>query len=148
MLLVTFILTLSSFFFTNGLAMDSYCTRAAGIVNITGDGTECFLSSLSNVTNCCFRCRTNTYVQQKCGSLYNFGLTSCNLNANDYARVSSACLGNGTVGSDGNFQCYCNTGTDNSQLYNTATTNGGILDKTGMSIGSGLIFLLIVTFFV
>lgn len=143
MLLVTFILTLSSLF-TNGLAIDSYCTRAAGIVNSTDGGVGCFSSYLSNVTNCCFRCATNTSIQTKCGSLYNFNFTSCNLTANQSAIVSLACLGPGTVATGNNFQCFCNTGTDNRQLNNTAT-NGGTSDKIGMS---GLLFLLIVVLFV
>lgn len=153
MLVVTFILAL---FFTSGLTSDGYCTRAAGIVNSTDGGVGCFSSSLSNVTNCCFRCSPNNYGNvTKCGSLYNFNFTSCTLTANQSALVSLACLGPDTVANGNNFQCFCNTGTDNSQLNNTATaaptnapTNDGRLLQKTMSLGSTLFLLSVVAFFV
>lgn len=95
---------------------ESYCTRVAGIFNTTDNGIACLQSALYNVTNCCFRCTATGTNLTRCGSLYNYGVTSCSINGTLQAKIESDCFG---IGGTGSFECICNSGGNTSELYGT-----------------------------
>jgi len=144
MLYLCFILL--SAFIVQETVSQGYCTRAAGIFNTTDGGAACMSSATYNVVNCCFRCGTNVTGLVRCGSLFNYGLTSCTQNATILDQVKADCFalyGNST------FQCSCNTGTNTSQLDGTpaptnAPTNGGV--KT-MKTGVMSLFFIVVAMY-
>ena len=90
-----------------------YCTRAAGLYNVSDGGIACMQASLYNVADCCFTCDVigPTY-NARCGSLYNYNTAqSCS----DMAAITQAQTDCGGTG----FTCRCNGGSDFSQLMGT-----------------------------
>ena len=95
----------------------TYCTRANGLYNVSDGGIACMQSG--SVANCCFTCQITgpSPYNARCGSLYNFGATSCNNIAATNAAMA-ACGGT-------SFTCQCNTGPDQSQIMGTSPPSGG-----------------------
>ncbi len=90
-----------------------YCTRAAGIYNVSDGGIACMQASTYNVADCCFTCAaTGPGYNARCGSLYNYGTAqSCS----DIPAITQAQIDCGGAG----FTCQCNGGSDLSQLMGT-----------------------------
>lgn len=131
-----------------------YCTRAAGIFNTTDGGAACLDSISFNVINCCFRCTTNSSNLTKCGSLYNYAIFSCSENNTILEQAKADCIG---PGNSGNFQCFCNTGTNRTEVdatnqptiaVNTASPTmsptGAPTNAAVLNLGTGLATLFFI----
>lgn len=105
------------FLFISSMALlcntQGYCTRAAGLYNVSDGGVACLQAGLYNVADCCFTCgATGPGYNARCGSLYNYNTAqSCS----DMAAITQAQSDCGGTG----FTCRCNGGSDLSQLMGT-----------------------------
>lgn len=99
----------------------TYCTRAAGVFNVSDSGAACLNAVSFGVVDCCFTCLAiGPGYNARCGSLYNFGASYCDQNAAVTAAAMAAC------GDAGTYRCLCTTGTDTSELFGTSLTDSPI----------------------
>ena len=109
-------------FFIGLYHTQSYCTRAKGLYNQSGQEASqnngCFSSSLYGIINCCFRCflrgaGPNGSDINRCGSLYNYGVGECAQNPFITQQAKIDC------GDSATFECFSNPGNDTSQFFGT-----------------------------
>ena len=107
------------FFFFIATRAAPYCTRAAGIMNVSDHGLGCFTAVNYGVVDCCFKCQVDgPGYNARCGSLYSFGETICDGNVAVTLAAEAACGGTG-------YSCLCTTGSDTSEIFPTTPIAGG-----------------------